>query len=78
MEYELYGDMLLQNRFPLQRDQSAAGLDTRWIEDQSREELAFGGEGTASYKHGAGRDGRQQRVFHPRGRNLGIQLSKRF
>ena len=50
VEYELYGDMLLQNRFPLQLDQSAVGLDTRWIEDQSREELAFGGEGTASYK----------------------------
>ena len=47
IQYTLYGDMLLQNRFPLQRDSDQTpALDTRWIEDQSREELAFGAEGT--------------------------------
>ena len=47
VQYTLYGDMLLQNRFP---DEGTLGLtgDTRWVEDQSREELAFGGEVTAT------------------------------
>jgi outer membrane receptor protein involved in Fe transport len=53
IQYTLYGDMLLQNRFPLQRDLADATLDTRWIEDQSREELAFGAEGNASYQFSA-------------------------
>ncbi|MEO8484011.1 MAG: TonB-dependent receptor plug domain-containing protein [Acidobacteriota bacterium] len=50
IHYTLYGDMLLQNRFPLAPDPSATNLDTRWIEDQSREELAAGAEGTATYQ----------------------------
>ena len=52
VEYTLYGDMLLQNRFPLALDPGAPAVagDTRWIEDQSREELAFGGEATANYR----------------------------
>jgi outer membrane receptor protein involved in Fe transport len=50
VQYTLYGDMLLQNRFPLAGQQSDPILDTRWIEDQSREELAFGAEGTATYQ----------------------------
>lgn len=48
--YTLYGDLLMQNRFPLTRSTSNVPLDTRWIEDQSREELALGGEVTATYK----------------------------
>ena len=48
VEYELFGDLSLQNRFPLNHDNVEASLDTRWIEDQSREELAFGGEATAT------------------------------
>ncbi len=44
------GDLLLQNRFPLQRDLTDASADTRWIEDQSREELAFGAEASATYQ----------------------------
>jgi outer membrane receptor protein involved in Fe transport len=44
VEYTLFGDMLLQNRFPLNLDETVSNLDTRWIEDQSREELAVGGE----------------------------------
>jgi outer membrane receptor protein involved in Fe transport len=48
VEYTLYGDLLLQNRFPLNPDDRALPLDTRWIEDQSREELAVGGEATAT------------------------------
>ena len=50
VHYTLYGDMLLQNRFPTEGTPSAPVLDTRWIEDQSREELAFGGEGTGTYQ----------------------------
>lgn len=50
VEYTLYGDVLLQNRFPHSRNPADFNLDTRWVEDQSREELAFGGEGTASYQ----------------------------
>jgi len=50
VQYTLYGDMLLQNRFPLQLNLPDPALDSRWIEDQSREELAFGGEATASYQ----------------------------
>jgi outer membrane receptor protein involved in Fe transport len=50
VHYTLYGGMLLQNRFPVNVDHPPTGpLDTRWIEDQSREELAVGGEATASY-----------------------------
>src|SRR5438128_1976508 len=30
VEYTLYGDMLLQNRFPMDGDQPKALLDTRW------------------------------------------------
>jgi outer membrane receptor protein involved in Fe transport len=47
VRYTLYGDLLLQNRFPTQGVLGLAG-DTRWVEDQSREELAFGGEVTAT------------------------------
>ncbi len=52
VHYTLYGDMLLQNRFP---DLEPSGglpqvADTRWIEDQSREELAIGAEATATYQ----------------------------
>jgi outer membrane receptor protein involved in Fe transport len=57
VEYALFGDLALQNRFPLSVPGSlqpavAGGplLDTRWIEDQSREELAFGGEATATMR----------------------------
>ena len=51
VHYTLYGDMLLQNRFPVNLDRPATvALDTRWIEDQSREELAVGAEATASYQ----------------------------
>jgi outer membrane cobalamin receptor len=48
VEYVLFGDLSLQNRFPLNLDGASPALDTRWIEDQSREELAFGGETTAT------------------------------
>jgi outer membrane receptor protein involved in Fe transport len=48
VDYQLYGDLSLQNRFPLNHDDVQPLLDTRWIEDQSREELAFGGEVTAT------------------------------
>jgi outer membrane receptor protein involved in Fe transport len=47
VKYTLFGDMLLQNRFPSQDTLGVTG-DTRWVEDQSREELAFGGEVTAT------------------------------
>ena len=47
VKYTLFGDMLLQNRFMSQDTLGIAG-DTRWVEDQSREELAFGGEVTAT------------------------------
>ena len=51
VQYTLYGDMLLQNRFPTNVDRApSVALDTRWIEDQSREELAVGGEATATYR----------------------------
>ena len=51
VQYTLYGDILLQNRFPVNFDGPVTvPLDTRWIEDQSREELAVGTEVTASYK----------------------------
>lgn len=52
IQYTLYGDMLLQNRFPSQLSDDATGLDTRWMEDQSREELAFGAETGAVLKLG--------------------------
>jgi hypothetical protein len=42
--------MLLQNRFPLGGIQTDSTLDTRFIEDQSREELAAGVEATATYQ----------------------------
>jgi outer membrane cobalamin receptor len=48
VEYMLYGDLSLQNRFPLNHDGAQPPLDTRWVEDQSREELAFGAEATAT------------------------------
>jgi hypothetical protein len=49
VEYTVYGDMLLQNRFPFNQDDRSGLLpDTRWIEDQSREELALGGEVAAT------------------------------
>jgi outer membrane cobalamin receptor len=48
VEYVLFGDLSLQNRFPMNHDGVQPALDTRWIEDQSREELAFGGEATAT------------------------------
>jgi outer membrane cobalamin receptor len=47
VQYTLYGDILVQNRFPTGTLQLVTG-DTRWVEDQSREELAFGGEVTAT------------------------------
>ena len=47
VQYTLYGDILLQNRFPTEAGFAQTG-DTRWLEDQSREELAFGGEVTAT------------------------------
>ncbi len=51
VRYTLYGDMLLQNRFPVNVDRApGVTLDTRWVEDQSREELAVGAEATASYR----------------------------
>ena len=51
VEYTFYGDMLLQNRFPLNHDNGAIrSFDTRWIEDQSREEFAFGGEVEATHE----------------------------
>lgn len=54
VRYTLYGDLLLQNRFPTEiQQQSAVPLDTRWVEDQSREELAFGAEATATYQFSA-------------------------
>jgi outer membrane receptor protein involved in Fe transport len=48
VEYALFGGLSLQNRFPVSHDGALPPLDTRWIEDQSREELAFGGEATAT------------------------------
>ncbi len=54
VQYTLYGDMLLQNRFPDGPAVSASRLDTRWVEDQSREELAFGGESTAAFQIASG------------------------
>jgi len=48
VEYALFGDLSLQNRFPFNQDGVGVPLDTRWVEDQSREELAFGGEATAT------------------------------
>jgi hypothetical protein len=53
VQYGVYGDLLMQNRFPLHRDQIDPALDTRWIEDQSREELALGTEGNATYQFNA-------------------------
>jgi outer membrane receptor for ferrienterochelin and colicin len=50
MEYTLYGDLLMQNRFPTMDGGLQAPLDTRWIEDQSREELALGADATATYQ----------------------------
>jgi outer membrane receptor protein involved in Fe transport len=50
IHYTAYGDMLLQNRFPLQVGQTDPTLDTRFIEDQSREELAGAAEATATYQ----------------------------
>jgi outer membrane cobalamin receptor len=51
VHYTVYGDMLLQNRFPVNVDHPpTVALDSRWIEDQSREELAVGTEATASYQ----------------------------
>ena len=51
VHYTLYGDMLLQNRFPVNVDRPVTVvLDTRWVEDQSREELAVGAEATATYQ----------------------------
>ena len=51
VQYTLYGDMLIQNRFPdLESATPTVVQDTRWIEDQSREELAFGAEATARYQ----------------------------
>lgn len=50
IQYTVYGDMLLQNRFPHSRSEPGPGLDTRWVEDQSREELAFGAESAATYQ----------------------------
>ena len=49
LEYTIYGDLLAQNRFPDAQGHTAASLDTRWIEDQSREELALGAEATGTY-----------------------------
>jgi len=54
VQYTLYGDMLLQNRFPLGATSSAPVADTRWIEDQSREEMAFGGEVASTYQFAPG------------------------
>ena len=51
VQYTLYGDLLIQNRFPdLDAATPTVVQDTRWIEDQSREELAFGAEATATYQ----------------------------
>ena len=50
VEYTGYGDLLLQNRFPLNLDDAAVPLDARWVEDQSREEVSFGAEASASYR----------------------------
>jgi outer membrane receptor protein involved in Fe transport len=50
VQYTLYGDMLIQNRFPDLEFSTRLAEDTRWIEDQSREELAFGAEATATYQ----------------------------
>jgi hypothetical protein len=55
VQYTLYGDMLVQNRFPTGQLQMQTG-DTRWVEDQSREELAFGGEVTATRTIGSGHE----------------------
>jgi hypothetical protein len=54
VQYTLYGDMLLQNRFPLENGGLLSAVDSRWIEDQSREELAFGGEAAATYQVASG------------------------
>jgi outer membrane receptor protein involved in Fe transport len=54
VQYTLYGDMLLQNRFPMENGGLLAAVDSRWIEDQSREELAFGGEAAGTYQLTAG------------------------
>lgn len=40
--YSMYGDMMLQNRTPFEPNKDAE--DTRWIEDQTREENAIGFE----------------------------------
>lgn len=53
IQYTLYGDMLLQNRFPLQVGQTEPTADTRFIEDQSREELAAAAEVTATSQFSA-------------------------
>jgi outer membrane receptor protein involved in Fe transport len=55
VQYTLYGDILMQNRFPTQAGFVQTG-DTRWIEDQSREELAFGGEVTATRSFNTGHE----------------------
>ena len=53
IQYDMYGDMLLQNRFPLEVGLTDPALDTRFIEDQSREELALAAEVTATYQFSA-------------------------
>jgi hypothetical protein len=50
VEYTLYGDLLMQNRFPMMDAGLPLPLDTRWIEDQSREELALGADATGTYQ----------------------------
>jgi hypothetical protein len=53
IQYTAYGDLLIQNRFPLQVGQTDPAMDTRFIEDQSREELAAAAEVTATYQSSA-------------------------
>jgi outer membrane receptor protein involved in Fe transport len=50
VEYTFFGDLLLQNRFPHDHLTPGPVLDTRWIEDQSREEFAAGAETSATYQ----------------------------
>ena len=53
IQYTAYADLLMQNRFPRRVGGTGPSADTRFIEDQSREELAAAAEVTATYQFSA-------------------------